>query len=129
MQRLLGKLISIVVVLCILTFVLGMLIPLVESQDPRANIDTLFDGVWYAVSTITSVGYGDHFPVTETGRFLGFFLILVGSTIFFVFTSLVAAALLLRETQEDHSKLTRKINELEAKIDLLTRKLSSGKKR
>lgn len=122
MRRLLEKLLMITIVLAVMTMIVGALIPMVETTDARSNIDTLFDGIWWAVSTITSVGYGDHYPITTAGRILGFCLILFGSSTFFVFTSLVAAALLLRETEKDHNEIMAKLRELEEKVDKLSKK-------
>lgn len=107
----------IVVLLSVITATVGMLMPLVEANDPKANIRTLYDGIWWATSTITSVGYGDHYPITFAGRVLGFFLIVFGSTTFFAFTSLLAAMLLLRETKKDHNEIMSRLRELEEKID------------
>ncbi len=54
------------------------LIALLEQSDPNANIKTLADAFWYAIVTLTTVGYGDFYPVTISGKILGLFVI-VGS--------------------------------------------------
>lgn len=47
-----------------------------EQAAPDAKINTLQDGMWYAIATLTTVGYGDVYPVTYEGRMLGFVFLL-----------------------------------------------------
>jgi len=47
-----------------------------EDQSPNRKIDTLEDALWYLVATLTTVGYGDMYPVTYWGRMIGFVFLL-----------------------------------------------------
>ena len=49
-----------------------------ERGTPEANIQTFGDALWWAAATVTSVGYGDRYPVTTEGRVVAFALMLVG---------------------------------------------------
>ncbi|RKE00160.1 potassium channel family protein [Marinifilum flexuosum] len=49
-----------------------------ESQSPDSNIKTIGDAFWYAIVTLTTVGYGDFYPVTLPGKIIGL-LVIVGS--------------------------------------------------
>lgn len=51
-------------------------ISVIEKSDPNANIKSLSDALWYTVVTLTTVGYGDFYPVTLPGKLLGLFIIL-----------------------------------------------------
>ncbi len=52
---------------------------------------TLFDSLWWAMATITTVGYGDLYPVTFAGRIVGMFLMLAGIGTTGIFTALIAS--------------------------------------
>jgi len=58
---------------------------------PESNIKTAGDAIWWAFVTITTVGYGDRFPVTSAGRIIAAFLMITGVALFGTFTGFVAA--------------------------------------
>ncbi len=62
----------------------------IEQYAAGANITTGSDAVWYVIVTISTVGYGDQYPVTNAGRFAGSFIIIVGVGIFGTFTGYLA---------------------------------------
>jgi voltage-gated potassium channel len=67
------------VLLAFLVLVLASVLALqFESQSPDANIITGGDALWWAVVTITTVGYGDFYPVTAGGRLTGLFVMFAG---------------------------------------------------
>jgi voltage-gated potassium channel len=67
----------ITVLLVILFYVsLTALLMYLEDQSPARKIDTLEDALWYLVATLTTVGYGDMYPVTYWGRMIGFLFLL-----------------------------------------------------
>jgi voltage-gated potassium channel len=49
-----------------------------KRNSPGANITTFGDGLWWAATTVTTVGYGDRYPVTTEGRFVAIALKVVG---------------------------------------------------
>jgi voltage-gated potassium channel len=61
-----------------------------ERDAANANIKTAGDALWWAFSTITSVGYGDVYPVTFVGRMAGVVLMTAGVGLFGIFTAYVA---------------------------------------
>lgn len=62
-----------------------------ERNAQGANIHGFGDSLWWAATTVTTVGYGDRFPVTAEGRGVGVFLMLVGITLFSLLTANIAA--------------------------------------
>jgi Uncharacterized protein conserved in bacteria (DUF2252)/Ion transport protein len=61
-----------------------------ERNAPEANITTAPDALWYVIVTMSTVGYGDRYPVTGAGRALGTFIIVVGVGIFGTLTAYIA---------------------------------------
>ena len=62
----------------------------IEQYAPGANITSASDALWYTIVTISTVGYGDQFPVTNAGREVGALIIVVGVGIFGTFTGYLA---------------------------------------
>ena len=65
-----------------------------EVRAPDSNIKTGGDAIWWSLVTITTVGYGDRFPVSPTGRLVGILTMLVGIGLFGVLTSVLASKFL-----------------------------------
>lgn len=62
-----------------------------ERGAPGANITSFGDSLWWAVATVTTVGYGDVYPVTLVGRLIATALMVVGISLVGVVTAAVAA--------------------------------------
>ena len=67
---------SIIIILIIIFG--GIDVYLFEHKHQGANITTLGEALWWAVVTITTVGYGDYYPVTTVGRIIVIFVMLSG---------------------------------------------------
>ncbi len=63
----------------------------VEAHAPGSNINTAGDALWWSLVTITSVGYGDYFPVTTVGRIVAGWLMVVGLGLVGSTTGLIAS--------------------------------------
>ena len=80
--------VSIIAVLLVIFSAIGIL--QVENA-PNSNIKTAEDAIWWAYVTITTVGYGDKFPVTTEGRIIAAVLMTAGVGLFGTFTAYVAS--------------------------------------
>ncbi|MFV2062794.1 MAG: ion transporter [Chloroflexota bacterium] len=89
-----GGLLSVFFIAIIVLEFGSLLILAVERGAPGANIETAEDAVWYLIVTMSTVGYGDQFPVTDVGRLLGSLIIIVGVGVFGTMTGFLANAFL-----------------------------------
>jgi len=81
----------------------------------------------WGVTTVTTVGYGDITPVTDTGRIISMFLMIVGVTFFFSFTAILVSfyfQIINEDTRLTEKLLLQKIYDLEQKIDSIEQYLS-----
>ena len=100
----LGKSIAIsfkvIVTALFLTYLAGIEITLAERGEPGATIQTVGDGFWWAITTLTTVGYGDIYPTTTEGRFIAVGLMVSGICVLGVISATVAAWF-VKMTQDD----------------------------
>jgi voltage-gated potassium channel len=75
-----------------------------ERSDADANIKTASDALWWAYVTVTTVGYGDKYPVTNSGRLVGVLLMTIGVGLFGVLTGYLANAFLKPGSEEQSRK-------------------------
>ena len=89
---------------------------LVLESSPTDEINTPLDAVWYVISTITTVGYGDTIPMSFGGKILGILLMIVGVDFF----SLLTASLswwFMRGIESEEVELKTKIVSMEESIN------------
>lgn len=77
------RLLRVLVIALTVIFFFGAIIVPFEIDDPNTTIHNYFDGIWWASTTVSTVGYGDKVPVTLGGKIVGMFLQLTGAAIFF----------------------------------------------
>lgn len=93
-----------VAILAVLMVIFSSVAILQVEDDPNSNIKTAEDALWWAYVTITTVGYGDKYPVTTEGRIIAVFLMTTGVGLFGTFTGFVASWF-VEERQEELEKL------------------------
>src|SRR6476620_7106987 len=77
-------------VIVLIIFFGGIAMYLAEHVSRGANITNLGDAFWWTIVTITTVGYGEYYPVTIAGRIIAVFIMLSGIGIFALFVSTFA---------------------------------------
>ncbi|MFA0435699.1 ion transporter [Vibrio breoganii] len=93
-----------------------------EKGLPDSNIHSAGDALWWSFVTITTVGYGDFYPVTTQGRLVAAILMTAGVGLFGTFTGLVANWFMTETEQADNTERTAvkaEIKALHTKIDEL----------
>lgn len=78
-------------VLAVLVIIFSSIAILQVEHDPHSNIKTAEDAIWWTYTTITTVGYGDKYPVTTEGRILAMLLMTFGVGMFGTFTAYIAS--------------------------------------
>lgn len=89
----------------ILVIAIGTLMYMVEGQQPGTQFNNIPNSIYWAVVTMTTVGYGDITPVTPFGRFLSVVVMLVGYTIIAVPTGIVSVSMMQsgRDRERDNT--------------------------
>ena len=75
-----------------------------EREVEHANIRTAGDALWWSLVTITTVGYGDHYPVTTPGRLVAAWLMIVGIGVMGTVTGVVASWIYGERVARDRSR-------------------------
>jgi len=85
-----GTLTSVSLIAILMLMFASIAILQVET-DPQSNIRTAEDAIWWSYATITTVGYGDRYPVTTEGRIIAMVLMTVGAALFGTFTAYISS--------------------------------------
>lgn len=95
------------VLMAIVLMTVGAISVLHFEDAPESNIKTPEDALWWAVVTLTTVGYGDRFPVTSEGRVIAAVLMIAGVGLFGTLSGFVAAWFLAPTQKEEVSGIDR----------------------
>jgi voltage-gated potassium channel len=95
--------VKVVISALFISYIAAIQITISERSVEGSNIKTFSDGLWWAVTTVTTVGYGDRYPTTSAGRLLAVLLMLTGISLVGVITASVAAWF-VKMSQEDSKK-------------------------
>jgi voltage-gated potassium channel len=96
--------ITIFLTILVLT-VASVLVLQFESKSPDANITTGWDSFWYSIVTITTVGYGDFYPVTLWGRVTAMFIMFAGVGVIGALASILASLLVGGSSSEEEEEV------------------------
>ncbi len=105
------------------SIIIGLAVVPVERFAPHARIHSFEDGLWWAVTTVTGVGYGDMVPVTTLGRVLGAILEISGVVMFGLLIGIIGITLTKKQEEYAWFRLFERIDQLEGKIDDLEKKM------
>jgi voltage-gated potassium channel len=103
----------------LITFIAALAVLDAERGHLGANINGFGDAIWWAGVTITTVGYGDRFPVTGSGRAVAMGLMVAGISLLGIVTATVAAWFVHQvaaPAEDERDELLEAINELRAEV-------------
>ena len=88
--------------------------------DPR-TFDNVWLGMWWAIQTVTTVGYGDVVPGSTVGKVIASFLMLGGLSLFAVVTGAITSAFVAQRQKmmSDEDPVASRLDEMTAKLDAL----------
>lgn len=135
-----------IVIFCVILVIEGgsFFVLLAERSAPNANILSANDAMWWVYVTITTVGYGDRYPVTTAGRLVGVCVMTMGVCLFGTLAGFIANKLLAPDTSDtlplseksgtDYSDIseirnalkeqTRQNEQLQLRLDRIDKKLN-----
>jgi voltage-gated potassium channel len=127
-HRNLASLLAVLFVALVVVVGASLLVLEVESHQPGASIVDSGDALWWALVTVTTVGYGDNYPVSGVGRAAAIVVMVVGISLWGVLASSLAAAFVRprRARAEDHADMQQQLDHvldslhrLEERVDQL----------
>ncbi len=78
----------------------------VESKHPDSQINSMLDAVWWTVSTVTTVGYGDIVPVTDAGKIVSIFFMFFGIGVLGIFLSVLGTQFYKRRFEKEEKDIS-----------------------
>jgi voltage-gated potassium channel len=111
--------------LAFVTALLGLVAGFVVTIIDRKDFPTFGDGVWWAIVTLGTVGYGDIVPHTPWGRVVGSLVIVVGVTFIAFLTATVTSAFVSTEEQEARAFELKRTEAVEEETRTLLRELKA----
>lgn len=118
-----GRFRKILLGLLVAVVVLGLTTPLVERNFPGATIVNEWDGIYFAVTTVTGVGYGDMVPVTMVGRVMTMLLQVFGVVLFGSVMAFVSVELLRYQEDFNMKRLLERMDEQDRKVEEMKKQL------
>ena len=110
-------------------FLGAWLVLLFEENTKGTNIHDYPDALWWAIVTVTTVGYGDRFPVTEGGRIVAVVLMLVGIGLIGVLTATVASVFIKEHTDANKEEIKKGHADIGQQLSVISERLADVERR
>ena len=110
-------------------FIGAWLVLLFEEHAKGSNIHDYPDALWWAIVTVTTVGYGDRYPVSEGGRIVAVVLMLVGIGLIGVLTATVASVFIKEHTDANKEEIKKGHADLGQQLSLINDRLADVERR
>ena len=93
-----------------------------EALVDKGDVPTVWDGIWWSVVTVTTVGYGDFHPESVSGRIIAMLVMLAGIGFLSVLTATIASRFVRTDTETEQLMAT--LGRIEAELAELKRRLA-----
>ena len=110
-------------------FLGAWLVLLFEENAKGSNIHTYPDALWWAIVTVTTVGYGDRYPATEGGRAVAVVLMLLGIGLIGVLTATVASLFVKEHTDASKEEFKKGHADLGQQLSVISDRLADVERR
>jgi voltage-gated potassium channel len=110
-------------------FLGAWLVLLFEERAKGSNIHDYPDALWWAIVTVTTVGYGDRYPVTEGGRIVAVVLMLVGIGLIGTLTATVASVFIKEHTDANKEEFKKGHADLGRQLSVISDRLTDVERR
>ena len=97
-----------------------------ERHVSGSNIRTYWDSLWWAVVTTTTIGYGDHYPVSTAGRIVAIVLMLIGIGLIGSLTATVASFFVQQHVNSRHDIVIERLEMITARLADVERRLGAS---
>lgn len=100
-----------------IVFIGSVMIFTIESGHPDSEINSMLDAVWWTVSTVTTVGYGDIELVTDTGKIMAIFYMFFGIGFLSIFVAVLGTGVYKRRFEKEDKEFTFAQKQILQKIE------------
>ena len=99
----------------------GSALWLVEREQPDSTVHSYGDALWWALTTLTTTGYGDHIPMTTIGRVIGAGVMVTGVAVIGAVAAVIALALTVRFARQEELAVKAEAESLEHRLEIVVR--------
>ena len=96
----------------------GSALWLVEREQPDSTVHSYGDALWWALTTLTTTGYGDHIPMTTIGRVIGAGVMVTGVAVIGAVAAVIALALTVRFARQEELAVKAGAESLEHRLEI-----------
>jgi voltage-gated potassium channel len=118
------SLFRVLIAVAVTLFIGAWLVLLFEERAKGSNIHDYPDALWWAIVTVTTVGYGDRYPITEGGRVVAVVLMLVGIGLIGVLTATVASVFIKEHTDANKEEFKKGHADLGQQLSVISDRLA-----
>jgi len=123
------SLFRVLITVAVTIFLGAWLVLLFEERAKGTNIHDYPDALWWAIVTVTTVGYGDRYPITEGGRVVAVILMLVGIGLIGVLTATVASVFIKEHTDANREEYKKGHADLGQQLSVISDRLADLERR